>query len=165
MRRVYLSLGSNIDPEKHLRAALSELQTRFGALMISPIYRCAAVGFAGADFLNLAVALDTELDPHTLNVWLHALEDRHGRQRNVPRFSNRTLDIDIVLYDDLVLQGEGNLDIPRAELKYAFVLKPIADIAPDVRHPLSGKTMRELWSECDAEKRTALTIAELGEDR
>ena len=67
---------------------------------MSPVYRFPAVGFAGPDFLNLAVGLDTELEPFVLNDWLHGLEDRHGRRRDVPRFSDRTLDIDIVLYGD-----------------------------------------------------------------
>lgn len=147
MSRAYLSLGSNLEPEKHLRAALAELRVQFGAIRVSPTYRCKAIGFDGPDFLNLAVAIDTDLDPVALNDWLHALEDRHGRRRDVPRFSSRTLDIDIVLYDDLVMQGEGHLELPRPELKHAFVLKPLADIAPEVVHPLSHKTMAQLWAE------------------
>ena len=74
MSRAYLSLGSNIEPEKHLRAALDELRARFGDIVISPVYRCKAVGFDGPDFLNLAVAIDTDLDPAALNDWLHALQ-------------------------------------------------------------------------------------------
>ena len=147
MTRVYLSLGSNIEPEKNLRAALAELRAKFGDIAVSPVYRYAAVGFEGPDFLNLAVGLDTDLDPHALNDWLHALEDRHGRRRDVPRFSSRTLDADIVLYGDRVLSGEGNLQIPRPELKYAFVLKPLTDIAADVVHPALRKTLLELWRE------------------
>jgi 2-amino-4-hydroxy-6-hydroxymethyldihydropteridine diphosphokinase len=146
MARVYLSLGSNQEPHRYLRAALGELRARFGDIDVSPAYRSAAVGFDGADFVNLAVALDTDLAPNALNDWLHALEDRHGRRRDVPRYADRTLDVDIVLYDDLVAQGPGHLDIPRKELKHAFVLKPIADIAPDLRHPVSGRSMAELWA-------------------
>jgi 2-amino-4-hydroxy-6-hydroxymethyldihydropteridine diphosphokinase len=145
MARVYLSLGSNVEPNRYLHAALKALREKFGALEVSPAYRSAAVGFDGADFVNLAVGLDTDLEPVALNDWLHALEDRHGRRRDVPRYSDRTLDIDIVLYDDLVTQGPGHLDIPRKELKYAFVLKPMADIAPALRHPVSGRTMAQLW--------------------
>lgn len=146
MARVYLSLGSNQEPQRYLPAAIEELRARFGPLGVSPAYRSAAVGFDGADFVNLAIGLDTDLSPTELNDWLHALEDRHGRRRDLPRYADRTLDVDIVLYDDLVTQGPGHLDIPRKELKHAFVLKPIADIAPDVRHPVSGKTMSELWA-------------------
>lgn len=152
MARVYLSLGSNQEPHRYLRAALDELRARFGHIDVSPAYRSAAVGFDGADFVNLAVGLDTDLAPNALNDWLHALEDRHGRRRDVPRYADRTLDLDIVLYDDLVAHGPGHLDIPRKELKYAFVLKPLADIAPDVRHPVSGSTMAELWAAFPAER-------------
>lgn len=151
MARVYLSLGSNLEPRRYLNAALVELRERFGALAVSPAYRSKSVGFDGADFVNLAVGLDTELSPEALNEWLHALEDRHGRRRDVPRFSDRTLDVDIVLYGDLVLRGEGHLDIPRKELRHAFVLKPVADIAPDLRHPVSGESMAELWAAFPAE--------------
>ncbi len=147
MTRVYLSLGSNVEPEKNLRTALAELRTRFGDISVSPTYRYAAVGFDGPNFLNLAVGLNTDLEPQALNDWLHALEDRHGRRRDVPRFSSRTLDADIVLYGDEVLTGENNLQIPRPELKYAFVLKPLTDIAAAVVHPVLRKTLLELWRE------------------
>ncbi|MGO4700852.1 2-amino-4-hydroxy-6-hydroxymethyldihydropteridine diphosphokinase [Dyella sp. 2RAB6] len=146
MARVYLSLGSNQQPQQYLRAALDELRARFGAIDISPAYRSKSVGFDGPDFVNLAVGLDTELAPEALNDWLHALEDRHGRRRDVPRYSDRTLDVDIVLYGDLVRQGDGHLDIPRKELKHAFVLRPVADIAPGLRHPVDGRSMAELWA-------------------
>lgn len=145
MARVYLSLGSNVEPQRYLVAAIDELRARFGELAVSPAYRSKSVGFDGADFVNLAVGLDTDLSPEALNEWLHALEDRHGRRRDVPRYSDRTLDVDIVLYDDLVRQGDGHLDIPRKELRHAFVLKPIADIAPQLSHPVTGQTMQALW--------------------
>lgn len=145
MARAYLSLGSNIEPERHLRRALSELRAEFGELIVSPVYRTAAVGFDGPDFLNLAVGLDTDRDPLTLDRWLHALEDRHGRRRDVARFSDRTLDIDIVLYGDRVQHGPGHLDIPRKEINEAFVLKPLADIAPEVVHPVTGVRLAEMW--------------------
>jgi 2-amino-4-hydroxy-6-hydroxymethyldihydropteridine diphosphokinase len=152
MARAYLSLGSNVEPRRYLRAALEELRQRFGEIAVSPAYRSKSVGFDGPDFVNLAVGLETDLSPEALNAWLHALEDRHGRRRDVPRYSDRTLDVDIVLYDDLVRQGEGHLEIPRKELRHAFVLRPLADIAPDARHPVDGRTMAELWAAFPAER-------------
>lgn len=146
MTRVYLSLGSNLQPQRHLSAALAELTARFGELAVSPAYRSRAVGFDGPDFVNLAVGLDTELPPEALNDWLHALEDRHGRRRDVPRYADRTLDVDIVLYGDRVIDGPGHLQVPRDELRHAFVLRPLADIAPDARHPLDGRRMADLWA-------------------
>ena len=144
MHRAYLSLGSNIEPERHLGAAIDELRARFGAIVVSPAYRSAAVGFDGPAFLNLAVGIDTDLDPVALDAWLHALEDRHGRRRDGPRYSSRTLDVDIALFDDRIVRGPGHLEIPRAELTQAFVLVPLADIAPEACDPVSGRTVAEL---------------------
>jgi 2-amino-4-hydroxy-6-hydroxymethyldihydropteridine diphosphokinase len=145
MAKAYLSLGSNVAPETHLRRAIGELRERFRDVIVSPIYRTPAVGFDGPDFLNAAAVIESDLDVHALDAWLHALEDAHGRRRDVPRFSDRPLDIDIVFFDDLVLKGAGHLELPRPELAHAFVLKPLADIAPEYRDPRSGKTLAELW--------------------
>jgi 2-amino-4-hydroxy-6-hydroxymethyldihydropteridine diphosphokinase len=145
MTRVYLSLGSNIEPEHHLRAAIDDLHAQFGDLVVSSTFRTEAVGFEGPAFFNLAVGLDTTWTPEELDRWLHVLEDSHGRRRDVERYSSRTLDIDIVLFGDLIVHGPGHLEIPRDELKHAFVLAPLSEIAPDARHPQSGKSMAELW--------------------
>ena len=144
VHRAYLSLGSNIEPEIHLRAALAELRARFRVFAVSPVYRSAAVGFDGPDFLNLAAGIETDLDPLALDAWLHALEDRHGRRRDVPRYASRTLDVDIVLFDEIMLDGPGHLRIPRPELDQPFVLVPLCDIAPTVRDPVSGRTLAEM---------------------
>jgi 2-amino-4-hydroxy-6-hydroxymethyldihydropteridine diphosphokinase len=114
-------------------------------LLVSSVHRTEAVGFDGPVFLNLAVGLDTDWTPQQLDRWLHALEDRHGRRRDVERYSSRTLDIDIVLFGDLIVDGPGHLQIPRDELKHAFVLAPLAEIAPFARHPQSGRSISELW--------------------
>ena len=90
--------------------------------------------------------METELEPQALNDWLHALEDRHGRRRDVPRYSSRTLDVDIVLYDDRICAGAGNLEIPRAELLQNFVLQPLAAIAPEAIHPALQQSIGELWN-------------------
>lgn len=158
MTRAYLSLGSNLEPHAHLPAALEELRQRFGEIVVSPAYRFPAVGFAGPDFLNLAVGIETDLDASSLNEWLHALEDRHGRRRDVPRFSSRTLDIDIVLFGDQVIDGPGHLQVPRKELRESFVLQPLADIAPEVMHPTLKRTIAELWRAGAANGATGVTV-------
>ena len=145
MSKAYLSLGSNVEPQTNLRSAIAALHERFGDVVLSPAYQTSAIGFDGADFLNAAAIIDSDLDVHALNDWLHALEDAHGRDRTGPRFGSRPLDIDIVFYDDLVLDGPKHLKIPRPELEHAFVLKPLADIAPDFIDPLSGQSLQALW--------------------
>ena len=146
MTAVLLSLGSNLEAEKNLVSAAHVLRERFGDVAFSPVYRVPAIGFDGPDFLNAGALLDSDLDPVTLDAWLHALEDAHGRRRDVPRFSSRTLDIDLVFHGDTVMKGPGNLALPRPELEHAFVLKPLADIAPGFRDPVSQRTLHELWT-------------------
>jgi len=124
---------------------VAALRGRFGDIRVSPAYRTAAVGFDGPAFLNNAVAIDTDEPLEALDQWLHAVEDAHGRDRSGPRFSDRTLDIDVVFYGDLIVEGPGHLRIPRPELKHAFVLKPLADIAPGFIDPVSGLDLATLW--------------------
>ena len=145
MSTAWLSLGSNLDAEAHLRGAVAALRARFGDVRVSPVYRTPAVGFDGPDFLNCAAVLDTDLDVYALDAWLQALADAHGRDRTQPRFSSRPLDVDIVFFDDLVLDGPGHLQLPRPELRHAFVLKPLHDLAPGLRVPDDGRTLQELW--------------------
>ena len=159
MGLAYLSLGSNQRPLENLSRALDELRARFGGLRVSPLYRTPAVGFDGPDFLNAAVVLESDLEPVELDAWLHALEDAHGRRRDVPRFSDRPLDVDIVFYDQRVLRGPGNLEIPRPELRHAFVLKPLADLAPDFTVPRDGRTLAQLWNAHPERERPPEAIA------
>lgn len=144
----YLSLGSNLDPERHLRAAAAALRERFGDVAFSSVLRTPAIGFEGPDFFNAAAIIHTDLDPYALDAWLHALEAVQGRDRSTPRFSSRTLDIDIVFYDDLVIAPTqaSHLQLPRPELRHAFVLQPLAQIAPEFRDPASGRTLAQLWN-------------------
>lgn len=145
MGRAYLSLGSNLDAKANLRSAIDALRARFGDIEVSRVYAFPAVGFEGADFLNAAAVIHSDLDPLALNDWLHALEAAHGRDRSGPRFGDRTLDIDIVFYDDLVLDGPGHLRIPRDDIGHAFVLQPLAEIAPGLIDPRSELSLAQLW--------------------
>lgn len=147
MTDVYLGLGSNTDARRHLRGALHALETKFGAIEWSPVYTSPAVGFDGDDFLNLVVKIKTNLQARALRDWLRLLEDEHGRDRTQPKFSDRSLDVDILLFGNRVQDRDG-LVLPREEiLHYAHVLKPLADLAPRVRHPVEKKSYRRLWRE------------------
>lgn len=145
MAEIFISVGSNINPETNVRAAIVALRAAFSNVRISPVYRSQAVGFDGDDFLNLVVAATTDLTPSAVASLLQDIENRHGRDRRQPKFSSRTLDLDLLLYDDLVLTG-GGLQLPRGEIeKYAFVLAPLAAIAADRRHPVTGQTIDVMW--------------------
>lgn len=144
MTRVYLSFGSNIDREHNIRSGLDALARHFPGLMLSPVYESAAVGFDGEPFFNLVVAIDTDLAVGELSALLRAIEADHGRTRGEKKFASRTLDIDILTYGDNVGTIDG-VELPRDEiLKHAFVLKPLADIAPQDIHPLRGKSYAQL---------------------
>lgn len=149
MAKVYISIGSNIDAEKNIRLAIYALQEHYDKLVLSSVYESEAVGFDGDNFLNLVVGLKTEEDVYTVAASLRTIEDENGRDRNGPRFSPRTVDLDLLLYDDLILQEEG-IDIPRDEItKNAFVLLPLDEIASQLIHPISGKTMCDHWINFD----------------
>ena len=145
MSAVYLGLGSNIDARANIASGIRTLQETFGEVALSPIYEAPAVGFEGNDFINLVARVETGMTPLQLKDYLHRLEDRHGRDRSGPKFSDRTLDIDILLYDDLWLQSPL-LEIPRDEiLTAAHVLRPLADLAPDLVHPVRRQRIANLW--------------------
>ena len=145
MAKIYISIGSNINAEKNIRLAIHALQDHYGKLILSSVYESEAVGFEGDNFLNLVVGLNTEEDVYAVAATLRKIEDENGRDRSGPRFSSRIVDLDLLLYDDLIIK-EDNLEIPRDEItKNAFVLLPLDEIAPQLIHPVSGKTMCDHW--------------------
>ncbi|WP_444883627.1 2-amino-4-hydroxy-6-hydroxymethyldihydropteridine diphosphokinase [Microbulbifer sp. PSTR4-B] len=149
MAQVYLSLGSNINRAQYIRAALDALAGQFGDLEVSQVFESEAVGFPGDNFYNLVVGLQTDLPVGQLALCLRGIEDANGRLRSGPKFSARTLDIDILIYDQLTGTIDG-VKLPRGEIvKNAFVLQPLAEIAPEVLHPIEQKTYRQLWNEYD----------------
>lgn len=152
MAWVYISLGSNIDREQLTRSGVAALRQRFGELLLSSVYKSEAVGFEGEDFYNMVIALQTTDDVQSVYQTLRQIEDEHGRDRSGPRFSSRTLDLDLLLYDDVIL-NEGKLEIPRDEiLERAFVLWPLAEIAPERVHPTAKQSYAELWNTFDKSK-------------
>lgn len=146
-RRCWISLGSNQQRERSLRAAVSALTERFGPLTLSPVYESAAEGFVGAPFLNLVAGIRTSIPVGQLRETLRGIEVANGRRRGAARFAPRTLDLDLLTYGDQVGEIDG-YQLPRDEiLTYAFVLGPLADVAPQERHPTTGHTYAELWRE------------------
>jgi 2-amino-4-hydroxy-6-hydroxymethyldihydropteridine diphosphokinase len=147
--RGYISIGSNIDKEKNILSALRALAIFFGGVVVSSTYETEAVGFTGDTFHNLIVGFDSDLNVKTIAKQLRQIELDHGRTRECKKFSSRTLDLDLILYGDEVI-SDGRLQIPRDEIeKYAFVLEPLAEIAGDQKHPVSGISYRELWERFD----------------
>jgi 2-amino-4-hydroxy-6-hydroxymethyldihydropteridine diphosphokinase len=150
MAKVFAGLGSNIDPEDNLHLGVRELRARYGELQLSAVYRSKSVGFDGHDFLNLVACFETEASPESICEEIERIHELAGRDRNDGKWSARSLDIDLLLYDDLVVDDKP-VRIPRNDvLEYSFVLRPLAELAPEFRHPVTGKTMREHWQEFDA---------------
>lgn len=149
MARVFISIGSNIDREHNIRAAVQALREHFGELTLSRVYENRPIGFEGDNFYNLVVAIDTDQSPDAVTAVLHGIERLQGRKRGHSRFSSRTIDLDLLLYDDL-LSEKTTLRLPRPEIdEYACVLRPLAELAPETRHPRNGETFSTLWTRFD----------------
>ena len=158
MTAVYVAAGSNIDPVKHLSKALEELRRIYPDLQMSPAYRNKAVGFEGEDFINLVVGFTTDQSVQHVREQLQAVEKLCGRPPDAPKWAARSMDLDILLYGDLV-SNEPGLVIPRPDLlRRPYMLKPMADVAPHVRHPLANQTMRELWTGFDSDGHEMLAV-------
>jgi 2-amino-4-hydroxy-6-hydroxymethyldihydropteridine diphosphokinase len=155
---VYISLGSNIEPEDNLRASLRAIDELLDELVCGFVYRSAAVGFDGADFLNTVAKGQTCMPAETLSAKLYAIENAQGRDRRLPRFSSRPIDLDLLLYGDTVQHDDDVVDVPRPEiLEQAFVLLPLAELAPELKHPENGESFAELL--IDFEKRLPESVA------
>lgn len=159
MIHVVLSLGSNIDREANIRYAIREIGNHFGSVDVSPVYETSSVGFDGPPFYNLVAGIhsDSEL-PRIIEI-LHEIEAGAGRVRGPKTFDSRVLDIDVILYGDENWRDRG-INVPRDEIeRYAYVLKPLADLYPGLRHPVLGLTMAEMWQRFEPRGQT-LFLAE-----
>jgi len=151
-----------VEPQQHLRLGISELSRRYAVLELSNVYRSQAVGFDGEDFLNLVVGLETESTPVEIHDSIEELHELANRQRGESRFSPRTLDVDLLLYGDEVIET-GPIRVPREDvLKYSFVLGPLAEIAPHLKHPQTGKSIAEHWAEFDKD-RHPIVLTDIGQ--
>lgn len=145
----YISVGSNIEPEKNVRSSVIALKKQFRLLIISSVYESEAIGFSGDIFYNLVVSFESMLAVKIIAQQLRDIERVHGRTRESQKFSPRSLDLDLLLYGDLILTEDG-LQIPRHEIEqYAFVLEPLAEIAPHLLHPIKHQCYADLWQTFD----------------
>jgi 2-amino-4-hydroxy-6-hydroxymethyldihydropteridine diphosphokinase len=145
---IYISVGSNIEREKYTKAGLQGLAEAYGELVLSRVYESESVGFQGSHFYNLVVKAFTELTIDAVCQTLKLIEDNNKRERSSKKFSPRTLDLDLLLYDSVI--SHDSVELPRPEILYnAFVLQPLAEIAPQDKHPIAGKTYADLWQDYD----------------
>jgi 2-amino-4-hydroxy-6-hydroxymethyldihydropteridine diphosphokinase len=158
MARIYIGVGSNIEREHYIRAGWQALQQVFSACHCSTVYESDAVGFAGAPFFNLVITAQTQLSVADVAAQLRVIEFAHGRPADARKFSGRTLDLDLLAYDDLVISTP--VELPRSEILHnAFVLRPFAELAPEWRHPLADMTLMALWHEYDANRQPLRAVA------
>lgn len=149
---IYISLGSNIEPHRHLRSAAQALALQFDQISFSPVYRSPAIGMQGDEFLNAVAMAQTRLAESAIVEMLKNIEDRHGRDRGKPKFSSRTLDLDLLLYAP---HKPCNTSPPPAHpeiSQQAYVVKPLADIAPNLIHPPSQLTIEQLCQRMQRDK-------------
>ena len=144
MRRTFVSIGSNVERELHVRCAIDELRARFGSVLVSQVYETESVGFSGDPFLNLVAGFDTDLELEELVDTLRDVETRNGRKRTAKRYGPRTLDIDVLVYGDMICE-EDPIELPRSEItRQAYVLLPLAELAPNAQHPLLGERYADM---------------------
>lgn len=151
MAHVFISLGSNVERQKNTLLGVKALQQYFGQLQLSSLVESDAVGFAGAAFYNMVVAFHTNHSVTEVAETLRTIEYSHGREQNAKKYSPRTLDLDMLLFDDLIM--DSPVQIPRHEITAnAFVLFPLSEIAGDFYHPVNKSSYKELWQNYDKRK-------------
>jgi 2-amino-4-hydroxy-6-hydroxymethyldihydropteridine diphosphokinase len=161
MARVAVSIGSNLERERNVKDALTALGKTFGKLSRSPVYESTAYGFNGPPFYNLVVVFKTSLDVRAVREKIQAIENQQGREMGENRSGSRSLDLDLLLYDDAVFHDQG-LDVPRREIfEHAYVLKPLADLLPATLHPVTGESFADIWFRLSANQETLSVVGGL----
>ncbi|TWX73163.1 2-amino-4-hydroxy-6-hydroxymethyldihydropteridine diphosphokinase [Colwellia sp. C1TZA3] len=158
MAEIYISLGSNINRQHYIEQGLNALTEAFGSLTLSSLFESEAVGFAGKAFYNMVVGVSTELTLADVAVTLREIEFAHGRSQDAKKFSPRTLDLDLLLYDEVI--ADSPAQIPRDEIsKNAFVLCPLAEVAGHLAHPIIAQRYDELWQQYDKSQQKLKIVA------
>ncbi len=159
MPRVYVGVGSNIERVTNIRAGLKVLAVHFSPLTLSTVYESEPLGFRGDDFYNLVVGFDSDLSAQDLNHIFKSIEAASGRKRDEPGFVAHTLDLDLLLYGELV-QHDNNINVPRADVaEFPFVLCPLAEIAGDLKHPETGLCIQTMWNDFDKTKHPITAVS------
>lgn len=149
--KIHINIGSNQNRRQNLKAAVLSLKSVFRDLQISKVYESPSYGFEGADFYNVGVNALSDLSVENTALTLREIEQKQGRERNLAKFSDRNIDLDLILYDDLI---DAKYNLPRGDiLRYDFVLAPLAELNPDLIHPLKKQNYRQLLSQMKLNKR------------
>ena len=155
---VFLGIGSNLNKKENIHSCITFFKSSFKHCSISPIYQSPSFGFEGHDFYNLVIKIKTHFKLPSLKKWLMWVEDVHNRDRSQPRYSNRTLDIDILLFNNDIYQDE-NITIPRPEiLTQGYILKPLIDISTQIKHPQTQNTFEHHWHKLQNEQASTLKL-------
>jgi len=158
MATIFISLGSNIEREKHVAQGLCALKKTFGHLTLSSLFESEAVGFSGKAFYNMVIGVVTEKSVFEVARLLREIEFAHGRSTEAKKFSPRSLDLDLLLYDDLIIEQPAQL--PRSEITTnAFVLWPLSQVAPELRHPILKENYQTLWQTYNNPSQTLSIVA------
>jgi len=155
MANIHINIGSNQNRRQNIAAAIEALTSIFSDIDISSIYQSPAEGFEGDDFYNVGVNANTNLSIKETAKVLRDIEQNQGRDRTQPKFSSRKIDLDLVLYDQVIDQ---KTNLPRDDiLKYAFVLAPLAQLNPELTHPVEQQTYQALWQSFQSDNEYSLT--------
>ena len=150
MSLLHLNIGSNLDRRKNIRSALEQLEFSFDKIIISSLFESPSEGFEGNDFYNIGVNVETSKKVSEVLDILHQIEDSLGRNRAQPKFSSRIIDLDLVIFADII---DEKFNIPRKDIfRYAFVLAPLLELNPDGIHPEKGVSYLELWENFESNK-------------
>lgn len=157
MAKIFISVGTNINKEHYLLSAVKALHQSLGELSLSSVYESEAVGFEGENFYNMVIGADTQLSVAEVAALLRQIENDNGRVRNAQKFSSRTLDLDLLTYDELI--SDEVVQLPRDEItKNAFVLWPLAEIAGEQIHPLTKLSYAQMWQTYNKDSQSLWTV-------